>query len=106
MSTDDAGSHIRFKAKYVLPFPLVADTAHTAIRLYDVRRGFLLPGAQRVTYVIERGGVIGVPMFNAYLSPDYRPPPDSDPDAVPLSRVQDDVLLTLREINAHAREAS
>ncbi len=46
---------------------------------------------EQLRMLIERGAVIGVPMFNAYLDPNYRPPPDSDPDLVPLSRVADHV---------------
>lgn len=46
---------------------------------------------EQIRLLVKRGGVIGVPMFNAYLEPGYRPPPDSEPDAVPLSRVADHV---------------
>lgn len=88
VSPDDAASHHRFKAKYALPFPLAADTDHALARLFDAHREFPLPGARRVTYVIERGGVIRG-AFHHELA---------------IGLFQDDVLRTLRGINLHAQQ--
>ncbi len=59
VSLDGADSHGRFIAHYGLPFPLIADTGGTLSRAYGVlRRGGPWPLLKRVTYVIDRDGII------------------------------------------------
>lgn len=50
MSKDSVASHQKFKAKYSLPFPLIADTDH---RMYDA---FGVDG--RTTFLIDAEGTI------------------------------------------------
>ena len=57
VSTDSVERHRRFREAHGLPFPLIADPEKRVTRLYDVRRRFGL-GTSRVTYVIDRAGVI------------------------------------------------
>lgn len=83
VSTDDIDSHRKFREKYALPFPLLADSENRVTALYDAQRRFILPGAQRVTYVIDKVGVIQG-AFRHELA---------------IGRHQDDVLLTLRRLN-------
>jgi thioredoxin-dependent peroxiredoxin len=59
VSFDAAVSHDRFIAHYDLPFPLIPDTSRELSRLYGtVRWGGPWPGAKRVTYVIDKDGII------------------------------------------------
>ena len=59
ISGDDSASHTRFTTRYAIPFPLIADVDASLRRAFGVLRlGGLLPLAKRVTYVIDRGGVI------------------------------------------------
>lgn len=55
VSADTAASHERFKAKYSLPFPLLADPEHTLGERYGVeqegKRSY-----QRSTFVIDADG--------------------------------------------------
>jgi peroxiredoxin Q/BCP len=57
VSTDTVERHQQFRTLNNLPFPLVADPTKQIAKLYDVRRRFGL-GTSRVTYVIDREGVI------------------------------------------------
>lgn len=58
VSVDGVASHRRFVQKYRLPFTLLADPEKKAIKRYGVTSA-LLPGkAARVTFVIDRQGVI------------------------------------------------
>lgn len=57
VSTDTAERHRQFRAQNDLPFPLVADPTKQITKLYDVRRRFGL-GTSRVTYVVDREGII------------------------------------------------
>ncbi|MGH7788690.1 MAG: peroxiredoxin [Candidatus Binatia bacterium] len=67
VSSDSESSHRAFKEKYKLPFPLLADTGGTVRKAFAVPKSLgLLPG--RVTYVIDRKGVIRH-AFNSQLSP-------------------------------------
>jgi len=67
VSGDSAESHKAFAAKYRLPFPLLADTDGAVRQAFKVPKSLgLLPG--RVTYVIDRQGVIRH-AFNSQLSP-------------------------------------
>ncbi len=58
VSSDSEASHQQFTDKHQLPFPLLADTGGQVRKLYQVPRALLgiLPG--RVTYVIDKEGVI------------------------------------------------
>ena len=57
VSADDVKSHEAFAAKYHLPFSLLADPDKTIINAYGVKM-FGLNYAKRVTFVIDRQGVI------------------------------------------------
>lgn len=58
VSSDSEASHQRFARKHRLPFPLLADAGGAVRKLYEVPRALLglLPG--RVTFVIDKEGVI------------------------------------------------
>jgi len=60
VSTDSVESHATFAKKYKLSFPLVADADKKIAKAYDVIGfiGGLLGTASRVTYVIDKEGVI------------------------------------------------
>ena len=57
ISTDTVERHRRFRQMNDLPFPLIADPDKRITRLYDVRRRLGL-GTSRVTYVVDRHGII------------------------------------------------
>ena len=57
VSTDTHDSHLSFREHYNLPFPLISDPERRLVKLYDAR-GFLPWLTARVTYVIDREGVI------------------------------------------------
>ncbi|MBO2012814.1 peroxiredoxin [Hymenobacter negativus] len=58
ISSDSEASHQKFTQKHRLPFELLADTDGKVRKLYEVPRALLglLPG--RVTFVIDKEGVI------------------------------------------------
>jgi thioredoxin-dependent peroxiredoxin len=61
VSPDDVKSHQKFKAKYELPFTLLADTGHAVADAYGVWKekskfGVTYWGNQRTTFVIDRDG--------------------------------------------------
>lgn len=64
VSPDSATSHGKFKKKYDLPFPLLADTDHAVAEAYGVwgeksmygRKYF---GILRTTFVIDAKGIVG-----------------------------------------------
>jgi peroxiredoxin Q/BCP len=61
VSCDSLASHERFKAKYALPFPLLADTAHDVAAQYGVWQqksmaGRKYMGVVRTTFVIDKAG--------------------------------------------------
>ena len=63
VSPDTVASHIKFKEKYQLPFPLLADIGHKVCDLYQVWgpkqiRGRTYDGVQRTTYLIDASGKI------------------------------------------------
>jgi thioredoxin-dependent peroxiredoxin len=59
VSADNQASHDAFRSRYTLPFPLIADTSRTLMHLYGVERlGGLIPIPKRVTYLIDKSGVI------------------------------------------------
>src|SRR5687768_16615344 len=61
VSRDDETSHLEFKEKYSLPFPLLADTGHTVADDYGVwvektNYGKTYMGIERSTFVIDADG--------------------------------------------------
>lgn len=63
VSPDDPKSHTRFKDKYSLPFPLLADAGHKVCDLYGVwgpkkLAGRSYMGVLRTTFLIDREGKI------------------------------------------------
>lgn len=63
VSPDSVKSHVRFRARYELPFVLVADTEKIACRAYGVwteksMYGRTYMGVERTTFVIGADGVI------------------------------------------------
>ena len=58
VSSDSEASHQKFTQKHRLPFPLLADPGGQVRKLYEVPRALLglLPG--RVTFVIDKAGII------------------------------------------------
>lgn len=63
ISPDDVKKHQKFKAKYNLPFTLLADTDHTVCELYRVwgRKKFMgkeYDGVFRTTFLIDKDGTI------------------------------------------------
>lgn len=63
VSGDDVASHRRFKEKYDLPFPLLADPDRAIIAAYDVWKektlyGKTVMGVERTTFIIDEQGVI------------------------------------------------
>ncbi len=63
VSPDDAGSHASFKAKYELPFTLLADPDHAVSEEYGVwgerkNYGKTYMGIERSTFVIAADGTV------------------------------------------------
>lgn len=63
VSPDDPKSHAKFKEKYGLPFPLLADIDHKVCELYGVwglkkNYGREYYGVLRTTFLIDKGGKI------------------------------------------------
>ncbi len=63
VSTDSAESHIKFKEKFDLPFPLLVDENHAMAEKYGAWReknmyGKKSMGIQRSTYVIDAEGKV------------------------------------------------
>ena len=63
ISPDDAQSHRKFKMKYDLPFPLIADPQHMIIDRYGVwgekqLYGKTYMGLHRTTFLIDKKGII------------------------------------------------
>ena len=63
VSPDDAASHARFKKKFQLPFPLLADERHKVCDLYGVwgpKKAFgkEYEGVIRTTFLIDENGNI------------------------------------------------
>jgi len=68
ISSDRPGSHKKFKEKHNLPFTLLSDENREVEKQFGVPRNFLglLPG--RVTYIIDKEGIIRH-VFNSQLQP-------------------------------------
>lgn len=58
VSGDTSESHRSFKEKHSLPFPLIADPNREIIKSYDVLGGLGLLPTKRVTYLIDKKGII------------------------------------------------
>ena len=63
ISKDSVASHVKFAAKYELPFILLSDTELVAIPGYDVWKekklyGKTSMGVVRTTYIIDENGII------------------------------------------------
>jgi len=63
VSPDSVKSHVKFKEKYDLPFPLLADEDHAVAEAYDVWKpkkifGKEVLGIERSTFVIDEDGRI------------------------------------------------
>jgi peroxiredoxin Q/BCP len=63
VSPDSVKSHVKFKAKYGLPFPLLADEGHQVCNEYGVwgpkkMMGRSYEGVLRTTFLIDREGRI------------------------------------------------
>ena len=63
VSPDDEGSHVKFRKKYELPVPLLADTGHTVAEEYGVwgeksHLGKTFLGVSRSTFVIDADGTV------------------------------------------------
>ncbi|AMW05422.1 peroxiredoxin [Gemmatimonas phototrophica] len=63
ISPDPVKSHVKFKAKYELPFTLVADEEKVALQAYDIWKeksmyGRKYMGVERTTFVIDPEGRI------------------------------------------------
>ncbi len=58
VSADSVDSHRRFRESLSLPYPLLSDSSKDVSRLYNVNRRLpLLPG-KRVTYIVNKAGLI------------------------------------------------
>lgn len=63
VSPDDVASHVKFKQKFQLPFPLLADEGHQVCDLYGVwgpKKSFgkEYDGVIRTTFLIDENGTI------------------------------------------------
>ena len=63
VSTDDVASHVKFRDKFALNFPLLADTEHVVAEKYGAWReknmyGKKSWGIQRSTFLIDAQGVV------------------------------------------------
>jgi peroxiredoxin Q/BCP len=63
VSPDDERSHVKFRDKYELPFPLLADTDHAVAERYGVwgektYMGRTYMGVNRSTFVIDEDGIV------------------------------------------------
>lgn len=63
ISPDSVKSHVKFKAKYELPFTLIADEEKVALQAYDIWKeksmyGRKYMGVERTTFVIDPDGKI------------------------------------------------
>ena len=63
ISPDDAAAQMKFKQKYSLPFPLLADVGHKVAEVYGVWKeknlyGKTTMGIERTTFIIDAQGKI------------------------------------------------
>lgn len=70
VSSDSAATHARFAEKHRLPFPIVADTDRRLRKLFGVPNPLgVIPG--RVTYVIDREGVVRLAYSALFASDEH-----------------------------------
>ena len=72
VSGDSEKSHVKFAQKYNLPFVLLSDKDKSLRKLFDVPTNLLglIPG--RVTYIIDRAGIV-VSIFNSMKATNHIP---------------------------------
>ncbi|MCX8043328.1 MAG: peroxiredoxin [Desulfobacterota bacterium] len=58
ISVDDVASHKKFAEKHRLPFTLLADPEKKAVDRYGVKSKLMFGKAKRMTFVVDRGGII------------------------------------------------
>ncbi len=63
VSTDSAASHTKFRSKFDLPFPLLADEDKEVVQGYGVWKNKVLygrkfKGIERTTFVIDKKGIV------------------------------------------------
>ena len=63
VSKDSAASHVKFKEKHELPFPLIADVDHTLLEAMGAwgeknMYGKKTMGTIRTTFIIDENGII------------------------------------------------
>lgn len=56
ISVDSAESHVKFKAKYSIPFTLLSDTDKKLVTALGIKSAF--GGASRVTFILDANGKI------------------------------------------------
>lgn len=66
ISSDSVEAHRLFAEAHRLPFPLMSDTDSTVRKHYGVPTALGLPG--RVTYVIDKSGIVRHVFFSQYTS--------------------------------------
>ena len=66
ISSDSIESHQQFAKEHQLPFMLLSDAGNVIRKRYGVPTSFGLPG--RVTYVIDRQGIVRRMFFSQYTS--------------------------------------
>ncbi|TMF42101.1 MAG: peroxiredoxin [Chloroflexi bacterium] len=66
VSFDSVESHRQFAEEHQLPFILLSDADSILRKRYDVPTAFELPG--RVTYIIDRQGIVRLIFFSQYTS--------------------------------------
>ena len=76
VSPDDVASHVKFKNKFSLPYPLLADPEHEVAEQYGVwgekkLAGKTYVGVKRSTFVIDADGNVAKVMHN--VKPDGHP---------------------------------
>ena len=70
MSSDSPASHQAFAARHRLPFPIISDHDRALRKLFGVPNPLgVIPG--RVTYVIDRQGVIRLVFSALFASADH-----------------------------------
>jgi peroxiredoxin Q/BCP len=70
VSSDSAASHQAFAAKHRLPFPIISDHDRALRKLFGVPNPLgVIPG--RVTYVIDRQGVVRLVFSALFASVDH-----------------------------------
>lgn len=72
VSGDGSDSHASFREKHALPFPLIADPGRKVSDLYDAK-GWIPWMPPRVTYVIDKAGVVRAAMRHDFKVTEHVP---------------------------------